>query len=450
MLLGEIEKRAGSQRVHVNAIGGGAAVRGLFQWYPAAGAQVVGISGGNLYHKLVGAADFTQVVAAFSGANRMSFAPYRTGVAIKLMIADGVLRYWDGAAVTAVGGAAPAALRILEYKLRMLALDGTKTLYGSKVGDPTLWGAGNGGFSADVETYDSEPIQGAIVVGGSVLLFKQDNIARFTGVDTANIRIDIETQGVSSEVGLIAPNTLCRFDEIAFFLSDRGPYIASEGSVKEIGLKVSKEFDFANKALWAAAEAVHHRARKEIWISLPAAGDAGNLTTWIWNYRTQAWSGPFVHPFQFVTLARYQRADGTESLIAGASDGRVRELDVIAIGAKDDVLRDGSGGANVILDVQYPDLVGGMPDVIKSLRAKNKVEADLGAAGNLEAYWSSELAPAGSSVFMGTKGAGVKNYIYKFANAKGSRIAYGLRDSTAEIVKIVGHIPSFALGRRGR
>jgi hypothetical protein len=55
------------------------------------------------------------------------------------MIADGALRSWDGAALTLAIAGAPAAKWILEYKLRMLALDGTKTLYGSKVGDPTLW-----------------------------------------------------------------------------------------------------------------------------------------------------------------------------------------------------------------------------------------------------------------------------------------------------------------------
>jgi hypothetical protein len=38
-------------------------------------------------------------------------------------------------------------------------------------------------------------------------LFKEDNIARYTGVDTQNIRIDLESEGVSGEVGLIAPNS---------------------------------------------------------------------------------------------------------------------------------------------------------------------------------------------------------------------------------------------------
>jgi hypothetical protein len=108
----------------------------------------------------------------------------------------------------------------------------------------------------------------------------------------------------------------------------------------------------------------------------------------------------------------------------------VRELDVIAVGAKDDVLRNGTGGTNVVLDVQYPDLIGGAPDVVKSLRRKaNHVQADLGAVGNLEAYWSSELAAAGSSIFMPTVGAGVKNYVTSTnaQRARESRTASAIR-----------------------
>ena len=68
-----------------------------------------------------------------------------------------------------------------------------------------------------------------------------------------NIRIDIESEGVSNEIGLIAPNTLVKFEEMAFLMSDRGPYMVSEGGVKEIGLKVANEFDFGNRAAWAGA-----------------------------------------------------------------------------------------------------------------------------------------------------------------------------------------------------
>lgn len=446
---GNVQKRVGSQRLHDTAIAAGAAVNGLFQWDDPLGKRVVAVAGGNFYHKSFAATDFTAIVSTLNAA-RVFWAAYRTGATIKLLFADGALRSWDGTTLTTVIAGAPAAKMIALYKLRGFAIDGTKTLYGSKVGNPTLWGAPNGGFTADVETYDSEPIVGIIVVGSSLLLCKEANVARFTGVDTTNIRIDIESEGVSNEVGLIAPATLCKFEESAFLMSDRGPYIATEAGLKETGLKVSKEFDFANKSLWQNAEAVHNRRRKEIWLTFPQNAEVRNDTTWIYNYRTDTWSGPFRFPFSLMVTGRYKYANAQESAIAGGNDGFIRDLDVAAVAGLDDVLRAGSGGANVVLDVTYPDLLGGAPDIIKSLRGKKQhVEADLGAAGSLEAYWSSELS-AGSSVLMPTKGAGVKDYHWKWANAKGARLVYGLRESTSEIVTINGILPDFALGRKAR
>lgn len=453
LLGGNVQKRAGSQRVHDNAIGSGAAVKGLFQWDDAVAAakRIVAVCGGNFYHKSFAATDFTAIASTLSTVNRASFAAYRTGATIKLLFADGALRSWDGTTLTTAIAGAPAALGVAIYKLRGFAIDGSKTLYGSKVGNPTLWGAPNGGFTADVETYDSEPIRGIIVVGSSLLLCKEDNIARFTGVDTTNIRIDIESEGVSREVGLIAQNTLVGFEEFAFLMTDRGPYVASEAGLKEVGLKVTREFDFANKAAWAGAEAVHNRRRKEIWLTFPQNAEVRNDTTWIYNYRNDTWSGPYRFPFSLMATSRYELTTQEDSTLAGGNDGFVRDLDVVAVGAKDDVLRAGTGGANIVLDVTYPDLLGGAPDTVKSLRGrKQHVQADLGAAGSLEAYWRSELAAAGSSVFMGTKGAGVKDYRWKWANAKGARLVYGLRDSTAEIVTINGIVPDYALGRKTR
>jgi hypothetical protein len=450
ILFGDIEKRTGTQRIHDTVIASSGLVRGVYQWDAPLGKQVVAVGAGNFYHKLAAATDFTAIASSLSTTRNPSFAPYRSGAVIKLIFADGSLRSWDGTTLTTAITGAPDARMICVYKLRMMAIDGTKTLHGSKVGDPTLWGVANDGFFADVETYDAEPITGIVTVGSSLLLMKEDNIARFTGVDTEDIRIDIESEGVSAEVGLIAPGTLCRFEEIAFILSDRGPYLVSESGVQETGLKVARQFDFANRAYWQDAIAVHHRGRKEVWLSIPAAGETTNATTWIYNYRTQSWGGPFIFPFSLQSAARLERTTGDESVIGGGTLGWVRELDITSTVAKDDLLRDSTGGTNVELDIEFPPLIGGNPDVIKSLRSKQKVEADLKAAGSLEAYCSSELLPGGTSVVMPTKGAGMKNYLYRFNSAKGARIVRGLREATAEIVRIGGIIQNFSLGRKAR
>jgi hypothetical protein len=453
-LLGEIEKRAGSKRLHGTAIGAGdGSIKGVYQWDSPTGPQLIAIAGGHFYHKLMAAANYTQIASTLSTTDRATFSPYRFGANVKLLIADKALRTWDGTTLVTTIVGAPAADRALIYKLRAFAINGTKSLFFSKIGDPTLWAVADGGGSIDIETYDDSQNMGIIVLGSSLLIFKQDNVARFTGVDTNNIRVDVETEGISGEVGLIAPNALTRFDEVAFFLSDRGPYLATEAGVKEIGLKVHRSFDFGNRQLWAQAQSSHNRRRKEIWLSLGAPeGDPSTAQpkhTWIYHYPTDTWSGPFIfNDFAVSATSRLERIDGTESVMIGGFDGYVREADDETVGSVDDVLSDGSGGNTVEMDVVLPDITAGMPDSLKNMRGKNLIAADLGAtSSSLTAYWSSELGSG--EVAIASTGAGVKQYRYKLA-AKGARIIHGFRSTSTRIIRILGVIPKLKISRSAR
>ena len=454
-LLGELEKRAGSKRLHGTAIGAGASVKGVFQWDAPLGSQLIAVCGSDFYHKLLAAANYTEVAASLSITDRVTFAPYRIGGNVKVLIADGSgIFTWDGTTLASVAGA-PTADRALIYKLRAFAFDGSKTLYYSKTGDPTKWAVADGGGFVDIETYNDAQIMAGIVVGSSLLIFKEDNTARFTGVDTSNIRVDVETEGISAEVGCIAPNTVCRFDEAAFFLSDRGPYIATEAGVKEIGLKVARSFDFGNRLLWLSAQAAHNRRRKEVWLSLGAPSDSDDNTrhTWIWNYQTGSWSGPFIFSFDVSVIGRYERADGTESVMIGGFDGFVRDADVEEIGSIDDVLSTGTGGSAVEMDLQLADVTADVPDTLKNMRQVNEIVADLGAVVSgedsaLTAYWESELGSG--EVDIPTKGVGLFTYRYKLATAKGARLILGFRSTSQRMVKILGVFPRLTLSRKAR
>lgn len=456
--LGDFEKRAGSQRLHGTAIGLGASMKGAYQWDAPLGSQIIAVCGSEFYHKLLSAANFTEIAASLSTTDRVTFAPYRIGGNVKVLIADGSgLFSWDGTTLAAIAGS-PAADRAAIYKLRGFAIDGTKTLYYSKIGNPTLWAVADGGGSVDIETYNDAQNMGISVVGSSLLIFKKDNVARFTGVDTSNIRVDVETEGISAEVGLIAPNALCRFEEVAFFLSDRGPYLATEAGVKEIGLKVGRSFDFGNRELWSQACAEHNRRRKEIWLSLGAPeGDSTTTNTkhtWIYNYLTGAWSGPFIFPFDVSTISRYQRSDGTESVMIGGFDGFLRDADVEEVGSVDDVIAGGTTGTAVEMDLVLPDIVAGAPDTVKNMRQVNELVADLGAAVDgetsaLTPYWTSELSTAGSSVDIATQGSGVFTYRYKLP-AKGARIIHGFRSTSKRMIRLLGVLPRLTLSRKVR
>jgi hypothetical protein len=444
---GAIDKRPGSQRVHDAAIGAGAQILGLFQWDAPTGKQLVAVANGNLYHKLAAATDFTAIAAALSTTRRVSWAPYRIGAGIKLVFADGALRQFDGAALTSAIANAPAARRVALYKGRLFATDGTKRLYATRVGvgDPPDFLVANGGVFADVETYDSEPLTGILVVGSSLLLFKEDNIARYTGISQSDIQIDTESEGVSSEIGLLAEDTLIRVEEIGFGLTTAGPYLFTEAGIEPLAFKLEKEFDLANKAQWQNAVAGYHRGRREVWLSIPPSGQAQNTVTWILNLRTKSWSGPHVFGgFNPAIYARYELADASENLVIGGYDGFVRQADVPAVLAVDDVTRAGSGGTPIEWDGQFAAMTFGAPGRVKSMKCEQHVEADLGAAGVLVPYWSSEMG-SGEGPALNSLGPGVKDYYFKLF-AKGKRIVVGFRESTSTLISFVGFDPRAIIG----
>ena len=443
---GDVVVRLGSKRVHAAAIGTGAAVKGLRQWDAPAGRQLVAIAGGNFYHKLVAAANFTEIASVLSTTRVARFATYRIGATIVLYIAESGLRSWDGTTLTTNIVGSPALIDIASYKGRLWGITGDKRLYGSKLFTPTEWSAGNGAIFADVETFDTEGLVRVGVVGSSLLLFKESNTAKLTGVDQSNISIDTDTTGVSNELGLAAPDTLVLLKDAAFGVSVRGPVWFTENGAQEIGDKILPAFTGADKALWASSIAEHHPDRNEIWLWIPELGDANNATGWIFNYLTQTWSGPMLGA-PTSSFARYRRTDGSRTIVRGGYDGYVREED---LGAKDDVLSDGSAGASIVWDVQYPVLLFGAPDHVKNMRGRYTVNADLGVAGSqLIAYWQNERGDTGYQLIT-SLGAGVKPYPFKFHYARGVRLVCGFRGSSGQPTRILGWNPAASISRKGR
>lgn len=437
---GAVVKRGGSQRLHTSALATGAQVTGLYQWdAPGTSGQVVAVAGGNFYYKAAADADFTQIASTLSTSRRARFATHRAGTNIVLYFADGALRKWDGTTLTTSITGAPAATDIAVYKSRMFAVDGSKTVYWSAIGDPSKWSSADGGGFADVETYDTEGLQGIMSLGSSLLLFKEDNVARLTGTSRDDIQVDKETEGVSPEIGLIAPATLVRVEQVAFFLSDRGPYIADEAGVRFIGQNIELEVENANRQHLSGAVAVHNRRRREIWLMFPGSGETQNATVWVYNYRNGAWSGPWdFQGFACSVVARYERTDSTESAMAGGYDGFVRDLDVSSVGAKDDVLRDGTGGTAVPMEIELPHLIMGDPARVKTLRGVHSLAADLGAAGSASVEWSSEAGSnSASPLTIASQGAGERDYKFRLA-AAGRRIALNIKEATTEIAQLNG------------
>jgi hypothetical protein len=444
-VLGGYQKRKGTKRLHTAAIGAGGLVTGVSLWRPSA-RQLVALANGDLYYKTLAAANFTEVAGStLSAANFARFAPWRDGASIVLLFADGKLNAWTGSVLEEDIADAPDAIDVAIYKGRVFAIDGTKRLFVSALRNYEGWAELDGGLFQDIETYDAEGLVAIAKAGSSLLMAKGNSIARYSGVSTDEIRIETETEGVSPIVGCVARRTFIELDGVNFTVADTGPYFVTEGGVEEIGLKVADQFDFANKELWANAVAVYHRGRKEVQLSLPAAGDTGNEETWYLNLRTMGWDGPQRYLFPVSSAARLERADGSESVVVGGDDGFVRDVDDTGAVHDDDMTSAGADGEPIEMALEYPPLIGGSPGQVKAMRKRQVVRADLGASGVLQYEWASEMGSG--EVTMASKGAGVKAYPCKL-EAKGTAIVRTLREATSNPCEIVGVQAALTYGRR--
>lgn len=443
---GSLVKRLATQRIHTAQLESGASVMGLYQWDAPGGSQVVAVCNGHFFHKLHAAADFTKVASTLSTANRPVFAPHRIGANIVLYFADGALRKWDGTTLTTTIASAPALTWVVLYKGRLFGGDGTKRLYWSAIGAPEEWAVANGAGFADVETFDTEGIQRGMVVGSSQVLWKEDNIARFTGNDKRNIRIDTETEGVSPKLGLLATACLFPIEAAALFLTDRGFCIADEANVQKISQKIKDQFRDANKAYLTGAVGIYLSDREEAWVSYPYGAETQNLTTWIYSLELGSWYGPFVfNSFGCCTLAEYERSDETQTVLIGGYDGWIREVDAAGLTAKDDVLKDGTGGNNISGVIELPPLMFGDPGRMKDMAIVQNIEMECPSGGSLDIDWSTELGSG--SVTIAGRGAGVRDYQWK-SECKGRRISLTLTEDSGKAHEITGILSRALLGSR--
>lgn len=454
---GALTKRGGSRRRHTTALHGGAPVAGLYGAYDSpVGRQIVCTTGqggaGRLYHKAVAAAavdDFTEVATLALPDARARFQPFRVGADIHLFFAQAGLYEWDGAVLAAVATAPAGVVDCAAYKSRLYVCAGKRLYWSERVVPNNFTVSETEGGFADVETYDTEDLVALAQCGGSLLLFKEDSIARYRGVAIDEIRIDTETEGVSGDLGCIARGTCVQIPEAVFFLSAEGACIATEAGIQPVGLKIEREIDQLDKALWGLSWAQYDKARRELWLVTPAAGAGQNSRGWCWNLRTKSWSGPW--PIAGSVLSRYEHTDGTEHVLRGGYDGWIREEDVSP--ALDDQLADGSAGTPVELDVELPPEFFGDPGAEKSLQQTLYLQADLGATydpglgtgGSLTVAWASERGAG--NVVVRSLGPGVRSYPIRL-RARGRRITLTLTEATREVTSIHGLLMDAALGHR--
>jgi hypothetical protein len=343
---GAVQRRSGTSKTHVAALGAGGAVRGLYQWEPTAGTpQYVAIANGNLYYS-ANLSAWTQVVPAsgtFSTTRLSDFATFREGATLYLYIATGGKVYkWDGAGVlTRVDGAlsVPDATCLRSYGTRMFynSLTNPKTLYWSKIGtgsDCTVGGLSDGG-TALVDVLTGEAINAMETIGSSLLIATATSVVRFSGTSD-DIQIAQDTLGVSADIGPVTDSgaafsgSFHRVNQIGMMWTPTGPYAVTEAGVSSLGSKLPGYFDVdgaIDHLQWSptlACHIGHHRHRNEVWFVY--VNISGEQVALVYNYGLNIIAGLFVFPTPITCVATIT-VNGFLVLAGGGSDGFVRVLD---------------------------------------------------------------------------------------------------------------------------
>jgi hypothetical protein len=417
-LQGGASRRLGTRRLHAASLGG--PVTGLQQWDAPGGKQLVAVADGKLHHKTTYTGAFSSVspspVMGSVPAQIMTARENAINAPLRLYVADGALvRRWTGSALSTISNlqnVPPNVDLMVLYNQRAFwrRSDQEQTVYWGVLGDPEDGDAGLGdlGGAAMVDVLRGEGIVAMEVIGSSLVMATPKSVVRFSGYSAADIQIAQDTQGISSEVGCVGPKALLRAEELGIMVSNRDVYLLNESELRPIGVKVKPILMAANRSALQDICVGFHPARREVWVAYRDEGDTAQESVLCYSSELDAWYGPFRYPFGIECFSVFEDENGDEHLLAGCSDGFVRDMDT---GFMDDALEDGSGGTRFTGTIEYSPLVfENGPHITKTLRRLNlehilseDAEVSIGIATDDEGHFSWRTLQGSTGKLMDTR-----------------------------------------------
>lgn len=412
---GAAAKRRGSQRLTASPLGGGVAVQGGFGWARPVNPIDLVVAGGGLYTGYNTFATTFTLAGTGLGSGPVSMRAFIPDSATEsVYIADGgaLNRYntVDGLVTNLAN--TPNVSRLAVYNRRLFGVSGdNELLYFSDLNDGDSLGyAPDGGGEVVVRTFGDQRLIGIEAFRNSLYLFHVSGISRFTGVSQDDIRVDIGSQGITSDVGTLAPRSIVAVENGVFFMADRGVYMCNDEGVAPISAKVDNQFANLTSAQRLGAVACHNRRRREVWLYIPDVG------VYVYQYRTGAWVGPytggFLSPYELMDMWESVDSEGIPVLVGGDSAGWVKRLDVDSVSG-DDLEYDGSGGAAYTMELAMRRQFSGEMSTEKSYRWAYLLAA-MDGADACELRWANTIVsgsytldPGGIAWGTGTWGSGV-------------------------------------------
>lgn len=351
---GAVTRRYGSY-IYANTLP--ASVQGGYSWRKDDGSlDVLAISNGVLHTSTFSVPDtWVAKTGAFSTAARPRFAQFRESAADVVYIADGgLLNKWDGTTVTVNIAGGPNVGFIKVHNQRLWGVGDTTApdsiFYSALNNGDGLGNAGAGGGQIVVRTFGDEKLVGLASVGSSLLIFHRRGVSRLTGFGQDDTQVDPE--GVSSQTGTIAPDSIVEVDGMCYFVSDRGLYAATEGVVAAVGSPETPDpilplVQNLTESQLQQVTMVLSRRSQELWIYIPGTGVV------VYHLILKAWCGPWIG--EYASLSAMWGSNSTTAttyVLRGDSTG------VVTVSDAPGYVRDGSTyGSPTTTGVDVPMLV---------------------------------------------------------------------------------------------
>jgi hypothetical protein len=332
--------------------------------------------------------------------------------------------------------------------------------YSSLNDGDTLGVGGSGGGEIIVRTFADEKVVSLASIGTSLLIFHRRGISRLTGFGQDDITVAPE--GVTADVGTIAANSIAAFDNIAYFVSERGLYRCNEGEVAPVGTQEKPDpllpiLRQMTSAQLGAIRTVLNRATRELWVYLPGYG------VFVYHTLLNALDGPWTDAYltpETTALIDANDADGLPIVLRGDSAGWVSVCDS-ETSALDNIAANGTGGTAYDMIVQFHRQYCGDDAEAKALRW-GYLTAQLNGSTDCTVSWNTGVSygefafpPDNTGTWGGTTwgvspwgSIGSQNYRVPMSGT-GYYVDVSITDSGAALpVFSRWQLEAFALGRR--
>lgn len=393
---GAITKRGGTKRSSTSPLASAPVLNG-YTWRKDGGTQqLMAVCNGALYTSTFGSTypwTWTAQAGALSTTVPPTFAQFQNGTIDVVYIADGgLLNVWDGSVLTTNIVNTIEVTNIAVHNERLWACGNAtypdSIFYSALNNGDTLANGAAGGGQIVVRTFSDETVVGLASVNTSLLIFHRRGISRLTGYGQDDVTV--APQGLTADVGTIAPKSIVSIGNLGFFISERGLYKCNEAEVAPVGTVETPDPTLAairnlSSTDFADIRSVFNRATRELWISIPDYG------IYIYNTILQAWSGPwdsgYVTP---ATTALFDSLDfnGLPVVLRGDASGYVSVCDAPSVYV-DNQLADGTGGTVYTMTAQMHRMYCGDDALAKSLRF-GYVTAALKGSNSTSIQWNTE------------------------------------------------------------